>query len=166
MSQTLDELRAVWHRFNPARPFEYSFLDESFDQLYRAEMRMGSIFRAFSILAILISCLGLFGLSAFIVEKRTKEIGVRKVLGASVSQIIVLLTSGFVRWVLLANLIAWPLTYLAMRSWLTNYAYRIELGIFVFVLAGGLSVLVAVLTVTYQSLKASLVNPAKTLKYE
>ena len=166
IQETIEDLRSVWGKFNPTRPLEYSFLDESFDNLYRAEMRMGTIFKAFTLLAVLISCLGLFGLSAFIVEKRTKEIGIRKVLGASISSIVILLTSGFVRWIVLANLIAWPVAYFAMNRWLTSYAYRIETGVTVFILAGFMSVLVAVLTIIFQSMKASLANPVKTLKYE
>jgi ABC-type antimicrobial peptide transport system permease subunit len=164
--ETIREIRSVWEKFNPNHPLEYSFLDESFNQLYRAEMQMSSLFRAFSILAVFISCLGLFGLSAFMVEKRMKEIGVRKVFGASVSNIILLLTSSFTRWVLLANLFAWPVAYFAMHHWLANYAYRAEFGISLFLLAGGLSILVAVFTVAFQSLKAALSNPIDTIKYE
>ena len=135
ISQTMAYIEGVHQRFNPAFPFDYRFIDDDFDRLYRAEQRTGSLIRTFTVLAILISCLGLFGLAAFMAERRTKEIGIRKVLGASVPGIILLLSREFTKWVLLANIIAWPMAFFFMKNWLKNFAYRIDLGPGSFILA-------------------------------
>ena len=127
---------------------------------------MGRVFGAFAILAIFIACLGLFGLTAFAAEQRTKEIGIRKVLGASDSKIFLLLSKEFVRWVLLANLIAWPISYFAMNKWLQNFAYRTHTGVVSFLLSGGTALLIAYLTVSYQSIKSARANPVDSLRYE
>jgi putative ABC transport system permease protein len=163
---TLALLRNAWREIAPSRPFDYYFLDEDFDQQYRAEERWTQIVLYATAFAIVIACVGLFGLSALTVAKRTKEIGVRKVLGASVAGIVGLLSREFVKLILVANLIAWPLAYIAMNSWLQDFAYRVDVGWWVFVLAGGLVLLIALLTVSYQAAKAALANPVEALRYE
>jgi hypothetical protein len=163
---TLAGIEDTWNTFFPDTPFEYHFLDEAYDTLYRTEQRMGTLFNYSTVLAILISCLGLFGLASFMAEKRTKEIGIRKVLGASLSGIAVLLNKQFAKWVLVANLISWPIAYYAMSKWLQGFAYRINLGIWTFALAAMIALAIAVMTVSYQSIKAALTNPADSLRYE
>jgi putative ABC transport system permease protein len=163
---TLSFLEDCWQKFAPNRPFEYSFLDESFDELYRAEERLRIILRYFALLAIFIACLGIYGLTAFTIEQRTREIGIRKVLGATVTNITALLSKDFVKLVLLANLIAWPIAWYAMNKWLQNFAYRTEIGWLVFALAGGMALLIALLTVSAQAIKAALANPVEALRYE
>lgn len=155
-----------WNDFAPGKPFEYSFLDRDYDNLYTNERQTRSLFSIFSFLAIFIACLGLFGLAAFVADRKTKEIGIRKILGASVTKIVNNLNKSFVKWVLIANLIAWPAAWYFMNNWLRNFAYRIQLSWWVFVLAGVLALLVALLTVSFQSLKAALKNPADALRYE
>ena len=166
ISQALDFLKDRWQELVPNQLFQFSFLDEDFDSLYRAEMRLEKIFGIVASLAIFIACLGLFGLAAFTAEQRTKEIGVRKVLGASTTGIIFLLSREFTRWVLVANVIAWPLAYFAMSRWLQNFAYRTSIGPWIFLLAAGMALLVALLTVSYQAVKAALANPVESLRYE
>ncbi|MBC7919711.1 MAG: ABC transporter permease [Ferruginibacter sp.] len=156
----------VWKRFNPAYPFEYTFLDETFDQMYRTDQRTGKLFDAFALVAILISCLGLFGLVTYTAETRTREIGIRKVLGASVASITAMLSKDFLRLVLLANVIAWPLAWWAMNQWLADFAYRIDVGWWPFALAGGAALVIALLTVGYQAIKAAMANPVKSLRTE
>ena len=124
------------------------------------------MFSYFSLLAEFIACLGLFGLASFIAEQRTKEIGIRKALGATISSIVVLLTKEFTKWVLLPNIIAWPLAYLAMNQWLQNFAYRINIALGVFILAALLAFVIALLTVGYQAIKAAKANPVEALRYE
>jgi putative ABC transport system permease protein len=166
ISKSIGHMEKVWGQFAPGFPFNYRFMDEAIDNLYRAEQRIGTLFRYFSILAILISCLGLFGLASFMAEQRTKEIGIRKVLGATVSNILLLLSKEFTKWVLIANLIAWPVAYFAMRQWLQGYAYRINIAVWSFVLAAVLALTIALLTVSYQALRAATANPADALRYE
>jgi len=163
---TIDYVEGVMKKFSPSFPFSYSFFDEVFERAYFTEQRMARVFGAFAILAIFIACLGLFGLSAFAAEQRTKEIGIRKVLGASDSKIFLLLSREFIRWVLLANLIAWPIAYYAMNKWMQNFAYRIHLGIFAFLISGGTALLIAYITVSYQSIKSTRANPVDSLRYE
>jgi putative ABC transport system permease protein len=162
----LQFLEKRWELLQPAFPFEYSFLDEAFDRQYRFEKKLSQIFTYFTFLAILIACLGLFGLASFSTEKRTKEIGIRKALGASVSEIILMLSKEFTKWVLAANVIAWPIAYFAMKQWLQNFAYRTEIGFSTFILAGVLAFVIALLTVGYQSIKAARANPVEALRYE
>ena len=163
---TLEAVAAILQRFAPDRPFEYYFLDETFDDLYRAEARFGQITTYLTALALFLACLGLLGLTASAVEQRTKEIGVRKVLGASIPNLVVLLTSEFTRLVLIAFIIAAPLAYFVVRRWLEGFAYHISLGPGLFLLAGGLVLLIAWLTISYQSIKAALADPVKSLRYE
>ncbi len=150
----------------PGASFQYVFLDDVFNQMYRAEERLSRIFTTFAALAIFIACLGLFGLAAFTAERRTKEIGIRKVLGASVSGVVTLLSKDFVKLVLIANLIAWPIAWYAMNRWLQDFAYRVNLSWWVFALAGGMALLIALLTVGTQAIKAALANPVEALRYE
>lgn len=159
-------LKETWGKVVPEYPLEYEFLDRDFDYMHRTEERMGEILKYFSVVAVLIGCLGLFGLTSFMAEQRTKEIGVRKVLGASVSGIVLLLTREFTRWVLLANLIAWPLAWYTMSEWLENFAYRVDLGWTTFALAGLAALAIAWLTVSYQAIRAALANPVEALRYE
>jgi len=163
---TLQSLTKIWDGVSPAFPFDYTFLDESFDRLYRSEQRLGTIFEVFTILAIIIACMGLLGLAAFIAERRTREIGVRKVLGASVRSIVLLLSKEFAILVIIANLLAWPAAYYAMRQWLQNYAYHINLNPLIFLGAGTVALLIALLTVSWQALRAAAVDPVKSLRYE
>jgi ABC-type antimicrobial peptide transport system permease subunit len=150
----------------PNYPVEYDFLDQGLGALYQSEQKLGKIFTYFAILAIFISCLGIFGLSAFSAEQRTKEIGIRKILGSSVSGITFLLSKEFSRWVLLANIVAWPVAYYVMHKWLENFAYRTGISVVLFILAGGLSLVIAALPVGYQALKAATSNPVDALRYE
>jgi ABC-type antimicrobial peptide transport system permease subunit len=162
----IQNLKERWTGLNPDYPFEYSFLNEDFENLYRAEKRLSTLFKNFTFLAIFISCLGLFGLAAFAAEQRTKEIGIRKVLGANVTGIVKMLSKEFIKWVLAANIIAWPVAYVAMNSWLQNFAYRIDVGIWIFFLAGALALVIALLTVSYQAVRAAVANPVEALRYE
>ncbi len=141
-------------------------MDENFDALYHSEERLSQIITFFSFVAIFIACLGLFGLASYTAEQRTKEIGIRKVLGAPVSRIILLLSADFTKWVLVANVIAWPVAYFAISKWLENFAYRTNLNISIFILSGALALVTALLTVSYQTLKAALANPVDSLRYE
>ena len=141
-------------------------LDEAYDNLYKSEIRLNIFFRLFTLIAIFISSLGLFGLASFMAERRTKEIGIRKVLGASVPSIVIFISRGFTKWVLLANIIAWPVAYYFMNKWLRNFAYRIDLSVWIFFLSGLAAFGVALLTVSYQSVKAAVANPVDSLRYE
>ena len=163
---TLSVVRQVWEDVNPDSPFEYEFLDDTYARLYEKEKKTTQIFRYFTFLAIVISCLGLFGLASFMAERRTKEIGVRKVLGAPVPRMILLLSKEFARWVLVANIIAWPAGYLIMRRMLQVYAYRIRLTFDLFFFAGFIALVIAIVTVGYQAFKAARANPVQSLRYE
>jgi putative ABC transport system permease protein len=165
LPQTLAFFEETMGRFTPY-PFEYEFLDETFDQLYKTEIRLGETFGYFTLLALLIASLGLFGLAAFSAEQRTKEIGVRKVLGASVPTIVLLLSKEFTRLVVIAFVLAIPVTYIAMNRWLEDFAYRIEVSWPVFLAAGLAALVVALLSVGYQAFKAARVNPVVSLRYE
>jgi len=166
VSKTIGHMENVWGQFAPGFPFNYRFMDEAIDNLYRTEQQIGTLFRYFAILAIFISCLGLFGLASFMAEQRTKEIGIRKVLGATVSNILLLLSKEFAKWVLFANIIAWPVAYYAMNRWLQGYAYRINIAVWSFVLAAVLALAIALFTVSYQAVRAATANPADALRYE
>jgi putative ABC transport system permease protein len=163
---TLKDIQKAMNRFAPGYPFEYSFFDDVFDQTFKADQKMGSLFQTFALIAILIACLGLFGLSSFSTEQRTKEIGIRKVLGASVPGIVVLLGREFLKWVLLANIIAWPVGYFAMNKWLENFAYRTRLSAEIFLLSSLLALVIAAFTVGFQTLKSAAANPIDSLRYE
>ncbi len=162
----LEYVRQTWQEFMPEFPFEYEFLDDILNEFYIPEQKLAKIFSIFAVISILIACLGLFGLASYTTEQRTREIGIRKVLGASSRNIILLLSKTFTKWVLFANVIAWPVAYYAFKSWLANFAYRTQLSILTFILSGLIALIIAILTVLYQSLKASRTNPSITLKYE
>jgi putative ABC transport system permease protein len=150
----------------PGNPLEYFFLDEDFDLQYGTEEKIGKIFSAFTIFGLFIACLGLFGLIAFIAEQRTKEIGIRKTLGASNPGIVLMLTKEFIGLILIGAFIACPASYFGLDKWLQDFAYRINLGWTTFVIAGLLSLIIALLTVSYQAYKAACKNPVNALKYE
>jgi len=154
------------NKLNPEFPFKYRFLDDDYGELYSSYEGLGKIFNYFAILAVLVSCLGLFGLASFTAEQKTKEIGIRKALGASVSNIVRLFSGDFVRWVFLANFIAWPLAYLFMKNWLNEFAYRTGISIWIFIISGLLALVIALITVSYQSVKAAIANPVVALRYE
>ncbi len=164
--ETLGYIRKTFESFRARYPFEYSFLDDNFNQMYSSERKLGQMLVSFSGLAIFIACLGIFGLASFTAERRTKEIGIRKVLGASVPRIIFLLSEGFLKWVIIANLISWPVAYYAMHKWLQRFAYRIDLGIGIFILSGIAALCIALLTVSFQTIKAATANPVDSLRYE
>ena len=163
---TIAQIENIWKQVAPGQPFSYNFMDEAFNSTYRSERRLGQIFVVFTILSILIACLGLFGLATFNAERRIKEIGVRKVLGASVGQITYRLTTDFLKMVGVAILISLPIGWYVMNKWLEDFSYRIEIGFEIFALAAFLAIVVAVLTISYQSIKAALVNPVKSLRTE
>lgn len=165
-SKTIGQIESIWNEMAPGQPFNYRFMDESFNQTYDAEQRLGKLFMVFTVLSIVIACLGLFGLAAFNAQKRTKEIGVRKVLGATVRQIVYRLTTDFLKMVGIAILISLPIGWYAMTKWLEDFSYRIEVNIGVLLFAAILAVAVAILTVSYQSIKAAVVNPVKSLRTE
>jgi putative ABC transport system permease protein len=164
--QLAGEIENLWRNMAPSQPFSYTFMDEEFNNLYLTEQRMGSISLSFSLLAIFIACLGLFGLTAYAAEQRTREIGIRKVLGATVGGVIGLLSRDFLLLVGIAMVIAFPLSWWAMNHWLQDFAYRITIGWDVFVLAALLAIGIAVLTVSWQAVKAALANPVKSLRSE
>jgi putative ABC transport system permease protein len=166
LSKVEKHVKGLLDRFRPAGSLDYDFLNDRLAALYRNEERTMNMFSAFSMLAILIGCLGLLGLATYSAEQRTKEIGVRKVLGASVSNIILLLSREFTKWVIAANIIAWPLAYLGMRRWLQNFAYRTPIGFEPFLLSAVLAFCIALITVSYQSIKSALADPVKSLRYE
>jgi putative ABC transport system permease protein len=159
-------IRSVWHENFPDHPFEYQFLDDHFAEVYRADSQVGRIVGALAVLAIIISCLGLFGLASYSAERRTKEIGIRKVLGATVNGIVSLLSKDFLKLVLISNLIAWPLAWLTLHKWLQDFAYRVNISWWVFIIAGLASLLIAQLTVSFQAIRAAIMNPVKSLRTE
>ena len=164
--RTMELLGKKWKELDPTGMFDYTFLDASLIALYRTEERLGKIFTYFSILAIFIACLGLFGLASFTAEQKTKEIGIRKVLGAPVSGIVLLLSKEFTKWVIAANVLAWPIAYFVMSKWLQNFAYRTPIGFWSFILAAAMAIMIALITIFYQSLRAALANPVKSIRYE
>ena len=163
---TLEFLKEKWQEYRSNYPFQYYFIDENFDSQYQAEEKLYRIVSYFAFIAILIACLGLFGLASYTAEQRTKEIGIRKVLGASVSGIALLLSKEFTKWVVVANIVAWPIAYFLMNRWLQNFAYRIDLSIWIFIFSGMIAILIAIITVSSQSMKAATSNPVDSLRYE
>jgi len=162
----LDYIETTWKNVIPDYPFEYHFLSEDFERMYRTEEKIGDLLKYFSFLAVLIACLGLFGLASFTAEQRTKEIGIRKSFGASGLNVSLLFCREFFMLVIFANAIAWPFAYFAMHRWLQDFSYRTDLGLWLFALAGLLAVVIALMTVSFQSIKAALANPADALRYE
>jgi putative ABC transport system permease protein len=166
MYSTIKHLENCWTQIAPAFPFEFSFLDENLDKLYKSQSNLSKLIGYFSILAIFIACLGMFALSSFTAEQKTKEIGIRKVLGASTPGIVTLLSKEFLKLVIFANLFAWPVAYFAMNKWLDDFAFRIDVQLWSFIAAAFVSILIAFLTISYQSVKAAIANPIKSLRYE
>ena len=165
-AQTIGSLKNLWSNFSPEFPFEYFFIDENFSNQYGDERQMGKIFNFFALMAIFISCMGLGGLVSFSVGHRTKEIGIRKILGASISGILFLITRKFLKLVFIANIISFPIAWYAIRYWLGSFAYKIDIGFDMFILAGVLSLLISLLTVSYQVIRVAMANPIEALRYE
>jgi putative ABC transport system permease protein len=166
MSGTINAVTAAWKEFSPSQPARYSFLDEGYARMYDDVLRVKNIFTGFAVFAIIVACLGLFALSAFIAEQRRKEIGIRKVLGASVSNVSVMLSKDFVKLVLIALVIASPVAYYFMHQWLQDFAYRLPISWWVFAVAGLSALLIALITVSFQAIKAAVANPVKSLRTE
>jgi putative ABC transport system permease protein len=166
ISRTLSFIAKTWDTFEKERSLEYFFVDENFDALYNSEERLSQVITFFAFITIFVACLGLFGLASYTAEQSTKEIGIRKVLGASVGSIVFQLSQNFIKWVLVANAIAWPVAYFAMIKWLQNFAYKRGIGLEAFILSGIVAFAIALVTVGYQSLKAALSNPVDSLRYE
>jgi len=166
IKEGLSSIQKAWNEFLPDQPLEHVFFDDQFNLSYMSEIQDGKVMTTFACLAIFIACLGLFGLASFTASQRTKEIGIRKVMGASVPRIMFLLSKQFVKWVLIANLIAWPVAYFTMSTWLQNFAYRIDVHIWMFVLSAFVALLIALITVSYQTIKAARTHPANSLRYE
>ena len=167
ISSTLSYIEKTWNTFEKERSFDYFFVDENFDALYNSEERLSQIITFFSFIAIFVACLGLFGLASYTAEQSTKEIGIRKVLGASVGSIVFQLSQNFIKWVLVANVIAWPLTYFVLKNyWLPHFPFRISLSLLTFAAAGMMALCIAMLTVSFQSIKAAFANPVDSIRYE
>jgi putative ABC transport system permease protein len=166
IEETLSFVEAKWKEFDPTGTFDYVFLDEEFNLQYRSDERLNNIFTYFTMIAIFIACLGLFGLASFTAEQRTKEIGIRKVLGASESGIIFLLSREFTKWVGIAMILAWPIAYLVMNRWLQDFAYRTRISLWSFLFSAVASLAIALLTVGFQAMRAARANPVDSLRYE
>jgi ABC-type antimicrobial peptide transport system permease subunit len=166
LQNTLAYIEKTWQIYAAGFPFEFHFLDEAFDQNYRDEQKFGEIAKYFTLFAILISCLGLFGLSAYMAEQRTKEVGIRKTLGATVPNIVLQFLKEYWVLIVLANVLAWPFAYLFMTKWLQSFAYRVHIGFLIFILSGTLALFIALLTVSFQAIKAATANPVDSLRYE
>ena len=166
MQQTIAFIGSKWKDLAPHRPFDYTFLDERFNKLYSAETKLGRILNIFAVIAVLLATLGLFGLSAYAIQQRTKEIGIRKVLGASAFSITSLVSKDFIKLVLIALILAFPLAWWVMHQWLMDFVYRTQISWWIFATAGSVALLVALITVSYQAIKAAVANPVKSLKTE
>ena len=166
MPQSLDYIKKTWETYFPNEDFEYYFMDEKLKANYVSEARMGTLFKYFSFLVIFIACLGLYGLTAFTIEQKNKEIGIRKVNGAKVSEILTMLNKDFIKWVAIAFIIATPIAYYVMNKWLENFAYKTTLSWWIFALAGVITLGIALLTVSWQSWRAASKNPVEALRYE
>jgi putative ABC transport system permease protein len=166
VSATVHNIEAIWKKMAPSEPFTYSFLNEEFNAMYKSEQRIGKIFITFAILAILIACLGLFGLATYAAEQRTKEIGIRKVLGATVTNIAGMLSKDFLKLVIIAAFITFPVAWFAMHKWLQDFAYRIDISWWIFIVAAIIAVFIALATVSFHAIKAALSNPVKSLRTE
>jgi putative ABC transport system permease protein len=166
IQKSLVRIEEAYKTYSPGIPFQYFFLDQVFSQQYLSERQLGKLFNGFSLLSVVIACLGLFGLASYTAEQKTKEIGILKVLGASIPGIVAMTTREFLKWILVANLFAWPVAFYVMSKWLQDFAYKIGIGPLVFVLAAGITLMVAVLTVSYHTFKAALANPVDSLRYE
>ncbi|MES1218967.1 MAG: FtsX-like permease family protein [Bacteroidota bacterium] len=166
LQQKISTLNGLYKQYFPGNPFEYFFADETFNKQYTSEQQLGSVFIASAIITIIIACLGLFGLAAFTAQQRTKEIGIRKVLGASVTNIAGLLSKDFVKLVFISICIASPIAWWVTNKWIMDFAYRAVIGWWIFALAGIIALLIAVVTVSFQAVKAAIANPVKSLRTE
>jgi putative ABC transport system permease protein len=166
VNKVLASLEKQWNEEISEIPFEYVFLDSHYDAIYQNERQTRTLLYIFAAISIFISCLGLFGLASFMAERRTKEIGIRKTNGATTGTILRLLSLDFTKWVILANVLAWPATWFAMKSWLNNFAYRVDIPWFIFVVAGAVAFLIALATVSFHAVRASRQNPGMSLRYE
>lgn len=166
ISSTIASIKNAIDTIAPDYPFDFRFLDEDLDSLYESEERTGILLTYVMGLTIFISCLGLLGLASYSAEQRTKEIGIRKVLGSSVLQIIILMSKDFAKWVLIANFIAWPIAYLVMQKWMGRFAYKMGISLGTFILAGVITLLIAQLATIYHSAKSAYTHPVKALRYE
>jgi len=166
MASTIEYIETEWNRLEPSHPFRYRFLDEKFGEMMKQQENFGTMFLYLTILAIIISAMGLYGLASYTAEQRTKEIGVRKVLGASVSQIMHMLNKDFIKLVLIANIFAWPISYLLAKDWLSNFSYQIDMPVLPFVFATLVALIIALITVSTQSYLAANSDPVDALKYE
>ena len=164
--ETIGRIQQFYESYNPGFPFDFNFLDEAYQKQYLTESRVAILSRYFAGLAILISCLGLFGLAAFTAQKRQKEIGIRKVVGASVRNIVAMLSKDFLKLVLIALLVAFPLSWWAMNHWLNGFAYRVHIDVSIFLISGALVILITLFTISFQAIKAAMTNPVKSLKTE
>ncbi|MCP4727314.1 MAG: FtsX-like permease family protein, partial [bacterium] len=166
ITETISGINNVFKTFAADYPFSYEFLDEAFERMYRSENQLGNLFVIFGSLAIFISCLGLIGLASYSAEQKTKEIGVRRVLGASVKQLVFMLSKDFTKWVFLANIIAWPISWFYMNRWLQEFAYKIEISLSLFIFTGLITMGIAIIVVSYQAIKSASADPVESLKYE
>lgn len=166
VSETINYIKGQWLEIARDLPFEYYFLDDEYNALYVKESQTGKLFMVFTIVSVFIIVLGLLGLISYVVNQKTKEIGIRKVLGASIFNVLLILTKDFIKWVVISNIVAWPLAYFLMNKWLQDFAYRIEISWWIFVLSGGIALLIAIITVSFQAIKAATANPVDSLKYE
>ena len=166
IQSSIATIKSIYNKVVPVYPFEYTFLDQKFEELYKNDIRQQAILSIFSGLAIFIACLGLFGLATYMAELRTKEIGIRKVLGASVGALAGMLSKDFLKLVLISFVIAVPVAWWAMYKWLQDFAYRISIGWWIFLLAGVIAIMIALITVSFQAIKAAMANPVKSLRTE
>ena len=166
VTSCLASLKKTWDSFGLNLPFDYYFLDEDFSKLYQSETRISTVLGNFALVAVFIACIGLFGLTTFMAERRKKELGIRKVLGASTIGILKEFSFNYTRWIVLANFIAWPIAYYFMNKWLQDFAYRIDISLWVFVLSGVLALMIALATISFQAIKAATANPVEALRYE
>ena len=164
--ETIAQIEDIWKQYAPKSPFQYQFLNSVIEQQYRFEQNFKMLLSVMTALSLAIACLGLYGLAAFTADRRTKEIGIRKVLGAPVMEIVILLSKEFMKLLMIANIIAWPVAWLAMNTWLENFAYRIDIGITSFLLTGVLAIAIAIMTVSVQTIKVAMANPVESLKNE
>jgi len=166
VQQSIEKAKEVIKRYAPNYTFEYTFLDNEFDSNYQNEIKMRKLFTVFTLLAIFIACMGLFGLASFMTERRTKEIGIRKAIGASSSKLVLMLSSQFLKWVVISNVIAWPLVYYFLNKWLQDFAYHVNINFIYFILASLIALIIAQLTVAYKAYAAARTNPVNSLRDE
>ena len=166
IAQSIKHIEKVWNELSPQMPFEYEFLDDTYNNLYKSEERLQKMFSYASIIAIIISCLGLFGLISESAVQRTKEIGIHKVLGSSIANLIILLTRDYIKWILIASIMAWPVAYLTINHWLRNFDYRIDISIWPFLLSGLVAFVITSATVSFHAIKTAFINPVKSLRSE